>query len=555
MAVILFYDTTELDKQQLSAALSDTDHHWEYVDDKISMETINPDAEIISVFTTSAVTREMIEAMPRLTLICCRSTGFNNVDLEAANEHNVTVVNVPTYGEATVAEFAFSMLLALTRKLEKVLDIENEKFNPPELTGIDLFGKTFGVIGTGHIGQKSLKIANGFSMRTLAFDSFPKNELQDELHFTYVSLEELLAQSDFISLHVPYMPETHHLINKERIAMMKPGAMLINTARGGLVDTGALVEALDNGKIGGAALDVIEGEQLLNYEEETALLESDETPEGTLRHGLEISALKKMPNVIVSPHNAFNTVEAIGRINTTTANNIIGFYNHDTPNVVPYVHWEMGKLILLRHTESEWNASGIWTGMTDICLTDKGKEDCVTIGQTLKEMGLTIDIACHTDLTRTKETLAGVCRALGDEKIEKLATSGLNERDYGEYTGKNKWQVKEEIGEEHWQKIRRGWDEPIPGGETLKQVYERAVPVYKNDILPRLREGKNVMVVAHGNSLRALMKYLESIPDEKIEEVEMPICKVFVYEINRKTGLMRTAQCIDTDTTPNEIEK
>lgn len=552
MAVILFYDTSELDKQQLTDGLKATDHHWEFVEDNIGMDNLNPEAEIISVFVSSTVTREMIEAMPKLTLICCRSTGYNNVDLEAATEHGVSVVNVPFYGEATVAEYAFTMLLALTRRIAEVFEAENEAFTHRDMIGHDLYGKTFGVIGSGHIGQKALKIASGFSMRTIAYDKFPNNDVATELGFEYKSLEEVLAQSDFISIHMPYLPDTHHFMNRERLLAMKPGAILINTARGAHVDTAALIEVLESGHLGGACLDVVEGEKLLNLEEELALLESSGGEVDMLRHSVEISALKKMPNVIISPHVAYNTYEAIGRINGTTAQNIIDFYLKYTPNLVQVKQKSAGKLILVRHTQSLWNAEGTWTGLTDICLSDKGKADCVSLGDKLKELGININVACHTDLTRTKETLSGICQVIGEDGLEIISESAFNERDYGVYTGKNKWQVKEELGEEAFNKLRRGWDVPVPEGETLKQVYERVVPAYQNKILPMLREGKNILIVAHGNSLRALMKYLESIPDEDVAQLEMPMCQILIYEIDPKTGLMKSAQCIATETTPNE---
>lgn len=232
MAHLVFYDSTELDKAQLTNALKETDHYWEYQDDKISLETCNPNAEIISVFTTSTVTREMISAMPKLTLIACRSTGFNHVDLEAAADHNVTVVNVPTYGDATVAEYAFTLLLALTRKLQEVLAVENERLVMPELTGQDLLGKTFGVIGTGHIGQRAIKMGKGFSMNVIAYDKYPNEAIAKELDFKYADLDELLSQADYISLHLPYNPGTHHILNRERLLSMKKGAIVINTGRG-----------------------------------------------------------------------------------------------------------------------------------------------------------------------------------------------------------------------------------------------------------------------------------------------------------------------------------
>jgi len=259
MAVLAFYDTTELDRQQLDAGLNGSEHELKYFNEKISLENCVPEAEVISVFTTSTVTSEMMDKMPNLRLIACRSTGFNNIDLETANERGIRVANVPTYGEATVAEYAFALLLALTRKIEKVIEVENEQFKHPELTGTDLNGKTFGVIGTGHIGQNALRIAKGFGMKTIAYDRFPQKPLEAEVGFEYVAMEKLLETADFISLHVPYMPATHHLINRNRISLMKQGSVLINTARGGLVDTRALIEFLDSGHLGGAVLDVLEG--------------------------------------------------------------------------------------------------------------------------------------------------------------------------------------------------------------------------------------------------------------------------------------------------------
>lgn len=549
MAVIVFYDTAELDRQQLTDALKSTDHYWNFVDDSIAFENLNHEAEIISLFTTSTVTREMIEAMPKLTLICCRSTGFNHVDLQAAQDHNITVVNVPVYGESTVAEYAFTLLLALTRKIAAVLKIETEPFSPAALRGIDLAGKTFGVIGTGHIGQKALRIAHGFGMRCIAYDAFVQEGLQEQLHFQYVSLEELLAQADVVSLHVPYLPETHHLLNAERLARMKPGALLVNTARGPLVDTKALVAHVQSGHVGGAALDVLEGEELLRVDSEIALLNQSSPSPKLLRHGTEISVLKKMPNVIVSPHNAYNTVEAVGRINATTVQNIIDFYNQQIPNKVECNgERQTGKLILLRHSESQWNACGVWSGLADVGLSDKGKQDCFYIGNALKDLGIKIDVAVHTRLTRTKETLDNVCQVLGDDDITVVCEDAVMERDYGQYTGQDKWKMKDELGEEQWFKVRRGWDVEVPNGETLKMVYDRVVPAYQERILPLLREGKNVLVVGHGNSFRALMKYIESIPNEKIEDLEMLINQIVVYEVDPTTGLERSGRTVVVDT-------
>ena len=534
MALIYFYDATELDRSQISDSLKDTDHSWRFIEDKISLENLDPEAEVISVFVTSTVTREMIDKLPKLKLIACRSTGFNNIDFEATQERDITVVNVPTYGESTVAEYAFTLLLSLVRRMKDVLRPDTSQLDQSSMVGQDLIGKTMGVIGTGHIGQFSLRIAKGFSMNVVAYDAFPKNELQEELGFTYVSLEELLEKSDFVTIHAPYLPATHHLLNEERLNSMKKGALLINTARGEIVDTGALVDALTSGHLGGAAIDVIEGEVLLNHHEETALLRSETIPDELMRHGIEISLLKKLPNVIVSPHNAFNTLEAVQRINTTSAQNIIDFWYGNVPNKVKPIKKPSGKLIISRHAESEWNAEGKWTGTTDIHLSEKGFRASAKLGQLLKSMGYKVDVAYCSQQIRTRETLEGILDASQMFDVDIVREAAVNERDYGDYTGKNKWEMKQLIGEEAFNNLRRGWDVEVPGGETLKTVYERVIPFYKETILPALNSGKNVLLVAHGNSIRALMKYIESISDEDVSNLEMIFGQLLVYTVDEE---------------------
>jgi len=549
MAKVIFYDVTELDKSQLNDSLKDTDHQIEYISEKIDLSNINPEAEVISVFVTSNVTREIIEALPKLRLIACRSTGFNNVDFEATKERDITVANVPTYGEATVAEYAFMLLLALQRKLPEVLEAENEQFSPEDLNGHDLQGKVFGAIGTGHIGRKALKIADGFSMETIACDIHPDEDLQYEYHFKYVELEELLERSDVISLHLPYLPSTHHLMNRDRLKQTKKGAILINTARGELVDNKALVELLDSGHLGGAAIDVVEGEALLNHHEETALLRSSILPHDVLRHSVEISVLKKMPNVIISPHNAFNTVEAIQRINHTTSRNIIDYWYGNSPNRVTPPKKPRGKLLIARHAESEWNATGQWTGITDVHLSEKGFKEAAMLGHAFKNLDIHIDSAYCSEQIRSRETLEGILNTAQQFDVDIITNSALNERNYGEYTGKNKWEMKDLIGEEAFNNLRRGWDVPVPGGETLKMVYERSTPFYIESILPLLQEGKNVLIVAHGNSIRALIKYIESISDEDVSQLEMIFGKIIVYDVTPK-GLRVDSSEVLIDTTP-----
>ncbi len=544
MAVIVFYDTTELDRQQLTTALTPTDHYWEFVADSLTHENLRADAEIISVFLSSPVTAEMMDAMPRLTLICCRSIETSNVDLAAAAERNITVVNVPTYGGPSVAEYTFALLLALQRRLPAVFEAAYKPFVRSELIGHDLRGRTLGVIGTGNIGREVLKIAQGFSLRTLAYDLTPDPTLAETLSCRYVALEELLQAADIVSLHVPYTPKTHHLINRQHINAMKPGAILLNTARGAVVDTSALVRALQSGHLGGAALDAVEGDRLLAAAEEVGLLRGAEDEDSLRRHSVELAALQRMPNVIISPQNAFHTVEALERINHLTAQNIIDFYNGKQPHAVSYTPPEMGKLILIRHAESEWNAIGVWSGITDICLSEKGEQDCIGIGEMLASLGIRIDVACYTEQRRTEQTLKGLLAHTGADHVTQMCVPGFNERNYGQYTGMDKWQVKAEIGEEEFDRIRRGWDVSFPNGETLKQVYERAIPAYEQMILPQLRAGKNVLVVAHGNSLRALMKYLDDLSDTEVEQLEMLMSQIVVYDIDATTGRQANKQVI-----------
>ena len=190
-----------------------------------------------------------------------------------------------------------------------------------------------------------------------------------------------------------------------------------------------------------------------------------------------------------------------------------------------------GKLIIVRHTQSQWNKLNKWTGKTDIGLSEEGKEMAKKIGNLLK--GIEIDEAITSNLTRTKETLSGIEETL-ENKIPNICTNCIDERDYGDYTGKNKLEVEKECGRDAYLDIRRGWVCPIPNGETLKDVYERAVPYYIKEILPKLLNGKNILIVAHGNSIRAMVKYIENISDEDISKVEMPFNEVYVYEVDQE---------------------
>lgn len=189
-----------------------------------------------------------------------------------------------------------------------------------------------------------------------------------------------------------------------------------------------------------------------------------------------------------------------------------------------------GILVLVRHGESQWNAKDLWTGWTDIGLTEKGKQEARRAGDKLKDIAF--DAAYTSRLSRAKETLKIILDTIGQSAIPVYESEAINERNYGIYTGKNKFEIRKMIGDEAFLHIRRGWDYPIPQGESLKQIYERVAPYYEKEILPHLQSGKNILIAAHGNSLRALMKYLEHISDEDIARVELATGEVVVYHID-----------------------
>ncbi|MFH0924917.1 MAG: hydroxyacid dehydrogenase [bacterium] len=294
----------------------------------------NTDFDAISVFVNSQVDKDIISKFKKLKLITTRSTGFDHIDLKTCKKKKITVVNVPSYGENTVAEFSFALILALSRKVYQSYDQirETGSFNLEDFQGFDLKGKTLGVIGTGRIGRHSIKIAKGFGMRVLAYDKYPSKGFEIEAGFFYVSLNELLEKSDVVTLHVPYNKETHHLINKRSLSKIKKGSILINTSRGGVVETGALVRALQNKQLAGAGLDVLEEEGIIKDEAE--FLFKGHPKEDDLRTLLANHVLIDMPNVIITPHNAFNTEEALNRILDTTAENITAFIEGKPINIV-----------------------------------------------------------------------------------------------------------------------------------------------------------------------------------------------------------------------------
>ncbi|KPK81497.1 MAG: hypothetical protein AMJ81_10565 [Phycisphaerae bacterium SM23_33] len=300
--------------------------------DELPDADLPPDVIVLSVFIHSQVTAEQLDRLPKLRLISTRSTGFDHINLQACRRRGIVVSNVPNYGENTVAEHTFALLLALTRKVHRCYErTVRADFSIEGLRGRDLYGKTFACLGTGKIGERVLRIAKGFGTRLLAHDVKPRPELAEDIGFEYVDLGELLRRADVLSIHVPYNEHTRHMIDAAAIARMPAGAIIVNTARGGIIDPQALIDALQSGHLGGAGLDVLEAETDIG--EEAELLGSNYDVEA-LKSVVRNHALLQMPNVIITPHVAFNSDEAVERIIDTTIDNIHSFLAGSPKNVV-----------------------------------------------------------------------------------------------------------------------------------------------------------------------------------------------------------------------------
>lgn len=271
----------------------------------------NPkDTEVLVIFIRSKINAKILDKMPSLKLIVTRSTGYDHIDLKECVKRNITVCNIPTYGEKTVAEHTFALLLAISRK---IIDSNKKKtFRTSHLRGFDLNKKTLGLIGCGNIGQHVAKMAFGFDMDVVVYDIKQDKKLAKDIGFRYVPLEKVL-KSDIISIHVPLNNHTKHLVNRKMFKNMNNGVVLINTSRGEIIDTKALLSSLKSKKIAYAGLDVLERSSL--------------NPQ-----------LFKLNNVIITPHNAFNSIEALERINNTTIQNILKFYKNKPINTIKWQH-------------------------------------------------------------------------------------------------------------------------------------------------------------------------------------------------------------------------
>ena len=345
--IIYFVETESADQEFFFNALPC--HDLQFVD---SINEVGEDAEIVSIFFNSRIGSHFLSEHPKLKLIASRTTAFDHLDVPACCEHGVKITVVPSYADPVVAEHAFALILALSRRLrESMVITKGPPFSHKSVRGIQLRGKTFGVVGAGRVGIQALRLAKAFGMDVLAYDLRPLPILASALEFEYAPLEDLLARSDVVSLHVPLTPSTYHLFNRDTFAMCKRGMILVNTARGGLIDTDALVEALDDGILRGVGLDVLEEERVLQQEamdiigeqivsrlqSGTAPNEARETTPSRvneLQRLMRNTALISRLNVVFTPHVAFNSVETVQSIHEATVENIRAYAAGEPINLV-----------------------------------------------------------------------------------------------------------------------------------------------------------------------------------------------------------------------------
>ncbi|MCS7056599.1 MAG: 2-hydroxyacid dehydrogenase [Thermoflexales bacterium] len=331
---VLVFDTKKYDRETLQAAnrAHGAAHELVFIESNLNEQTaaLADGFRAVSIFVNDDASAPVVERLARggVRLLLLRSTGFNHVDLSAAARCGITVMRVANYSPYAVAEFAVALLLAVNRKIHRAYNRMREgNFLLDGLQGRDIHGKTVGVIGTGRIGAVFAQIMAGFGVTLLGYDVTSNPECV-RLGMRYVALDELLAQSDVVSLHVPLLPSTYHIINAEALAKMKPGAILINTSRGALVDAEALIEALKSGRIGAVGLDVYEEEEGLFFRDRSDQIITDDV----------FARLMTFPNVLITGHQAFFTHEALTQIAETTIRNLNDFEAGRTNENVLHPH-------------------------------------------------------------------------------------------------------------------------------------------------------------------------------------------------------------------------
>lgn len=326
MATFAVFDTKPYDRASLGPQAEAAGVKLKFYDFRLEPETVPlvHDVAGVCVFVNDRVDAEVIEGLAAagVGLISLRCAGFNNIDLDAAKRHGLTVVRVPAYSPYAVAEHAVALLMALNRKVAKAHNRVHEwNFSLNGLVGFDLHGKTAGIVGTGKIGRVAADILHGFGMTILLTDPYPQQEWADEHGYTYVDLEELAARSDVISLHTPLTPETFHIVDADLLKKVKRGVYIINVSRGQLVDTKAMIKALKKGRVGGVALDVYEEEEGVFFEDHSAHILQDDV----------LARILMFPNVIITAHQAFLTEEALAEIAHVTIENMRRFESDEEP--------------------------------------------------------------------------------------------------------------------------------------------------------------------------------------------------------------------------------
>ena len=324
MRVVVF-STKPWDRESLERANESHGHELTFLEARLGQETVALAEGFPAVcpFVNDRLDAPVLDALHGggTRLVALRSAGFNNVDLVAAGRLGVTVARVPAYSPESVAEHAVALILALSRRIHRAYArVRDGNFSLQDLMGFDVHDRTVGIVGTGRIGEAFARIMAGFGCRLLATDPVPNPACQD-LGVTYVDADLLFAESDIVSLHAPLTPETHHLIDRDAVALMKPGVMVVNTSRGGLVDTAAVIEGLKEGRIGFLGLDVYEEEADLFFEDLSNVVIGDDV----------FMRLLTFPNVLITAHQAFFTEEAVRTIAETTLQNVTSFERGEGP--------------------------------------------------------------------------------------------------------------------------------------------------------------------------------------------------------------------------------
>ncbi len=319
---IAFFETEPFEEDYLTKNLKNK--NMVFFKQKLNSKTAvkAKDCDAVCTFIYSKVDSKVLDQLPKVKLVATRSTGFDHIDLDECKKRKVRVANVPRYGENTVAEHAFALMLSLSRKIIEASDrVKTHNFDLKGLRGFDLKGRTLGILGCGSIGKHMARMAKGFEMNVLAYDLYQDKVAAKQIGYSYASLDEIYKKADVISVHMPYNSQTHHMINKDSIGKMKKGVIILNTARGAIIDTGALLKALHSGKVGAAGLDVLESEIATMHEDQ--LLKGGHSMDD-FSTVIENDLLNHLPNVIITPHNAFNSNEAVERILDTTISNLKG---------------------------------------------------------------------------------------------------------------------------------------------------------------------------------------------------------------------------------------